>query len=399
MNILFLTGSYKKNHEILIQSIIRCLQHSGHTIDTEILPSKEYDCILIFNKKKLKFIKQNPIFRKVPVIFSFCISDTPHEYTVDLGLFDHTIIFEDSNSSIPLSSFNNKNFMNMIYYPWDKRNLNPEKDISDKPAIYVNIDNGYFGEMIFLKILPILNQLNHYDFYCQCSKNYRPLLNKNIKILDDKHDPIKYIQKSEMVIGSGYPIIMALLENKKAIVVGEKGFGGIVNHENLDHHFRNFFQGRNGGKYDEYIPLDLLKRSIEEPHIPSLAPNITAYLNANNLNFIHDIENIVDSYRIIHDNLRNIPLTLKKEYLLMHHNNRYWIVNHLLGTFHKRINESECAILSMFNKGCTPQMILEQYPEYESEVMEFINELIAMKILVRYYGNKDMRNKSRHIIE
>ena len=44
-------------------------------------------------------------------------------------------------------------------------------------------------------------------------------------------------------------------------------------------------------------------------------------------------------------------------------------------------------------------MILEQYPEYESEVMEFINELIAMKILVRYYGNKDMRNKSRHIIE
>lgn len=399
MTILLLAESYKKNHEILIQSIIRCLQRSGHNVDTEILSGKDYDCILIFNKKKLKTIKKNPIFKQVPVVFSFCASDTPNEYTADLDLFDHTIIFEDGSPGIPLSSFNNKSFMNMVYCHENKENLSPVKKKSDKPVIYVNIDNEYFGEMIFLKILPILNQLNHYDFYCHCTKNYRPLLNKNIKILDDKHYPIKYIQKSELVIGSGYPIIMALLENKKAIVVGEKGFGGIVNHENLNHHFRNFFQGRNGGKYNEYIPLDLLKRSIEEPHVPSLSENITEYLNSNNLNFINDIENIINSYRIIHDNLRNIPLTLKEEYLLMHHNNRYRIVNHLLGTFHKSINESECAILYMFNKGCTPQMILDEYPEYESEVMEFINELIAMKILVRYYGNKNMMNKSRNIIE
>lgn len=400
MNILFLADSYQKNHEILIESIIRCFQLSNHNVDMEIVPDKYYNCIFILNKKKIKVVKQNPSLKGVPVIFAFCVSDTSNEYTFDLNLFDHTIIFEDKTSSIPLSSFINNSFMNMIYVAdYNVDNVFVD-EISDRPAIYVNIDNNFLGETVFLKVLPIFNQLSKYDFYCYCTnKNYRPLLNKHIKILDDRHNPMEYIQKSEMVIGSGYSAIMGLLESKKTIVVGERGFGGIVNDENLGSHFSNFFQGRNGGKYDEYIPLDLLKRSIEDIGTPSLSKSIMEHLDSNNCNLISVIERVVSTCEMLNNNLKDIPLILKNEYLLMHYNNHYWIVNHLFGTFHKRINESECAILSMFSKGCTPQMILNEYPEYESEVMEFINELINMKVLTRFYGNDNMISRSRHIID
>ena len=400
MNILFLTDSYKKNHEILIRSIIRCLQHAGHDTDMEIQSGKDYDCIVLFNKKKTRLIRKCLSFRQIPVIFAFCVSDTAHEYTIDLDRFDHTLIFEDKISSVPLHPFNNKSFMHMMYCLHDKDDSAPAKETTDRPAIYVGIDKDYFGDTVFLKILPLLNQLSQYDFYC-CGihKNHRPLLNKNIKMLDDKHDPAVYIRKSEMVIGSGYPVITALLENKKAIVVGEKGFGGIVNRENLGHHFGNFFQGRNGGKYDEYIPLDLLKRSIEDTNTPFLSEDMRKYLDAGNSGFIDILQQVVESGRMIGNNLKNTPLILKKEYLLMRHDKSFRIVNHLLGTFHKRINESECAILSRFNRGCTPQTVLDEYPEYEPEVMEFIDELVAMKILTRFYGNENTINKSRHIIE
>lgn len=400
MNILFLADSYKKNHEILVQSIFRCLQRAGHRAETEIRPDVKYDCVLIFNKKNFSIVRQTPALGQVPVIFAFCISDTPREYTVDLGLFDHTIIFEDKTPSIPLHPFNNKSFMRMLYGSEVKVNTDPIKEIPGRPAIYVGIDNDYFGEVVFLKILPLLNQLSHYDFYCNyIHKNYRPLLNRNVKLLDRKHDPTTYIQKSRLVIGSGYTIIRALLANKKAIVTGEKGFGGIVNQENFGYHFNNFFQGRNGGKYDEYIPLDLLKKSIEDMHTPSLAEETRCCLEANQSYFIDTIERVVSDHRKMGSDWENTPLILKKEYLLMHHHNCYRIVNHLLGTFHKRINEAECAILSKFHQGCTPRSILDEYPEYETEITEFIHELIAMKILTCYEGKERTANKSRHVID
>lgn len=73
----------------------------------------------------------------------------------------------------------------------------------------------------------------------------------------------QWIEKADIVVGSGAIALEGVLHRKPVIVVGEYGFGGLLNPDNLIVHHRNNFQGRIGGRKDEYFPLDGLLKDIE----------------------------------------------------------------------------------------------------------------------------------------
>jgi hypothetical protein len=383
MKILFLSDAYKSTHHILIQGICEALEQNGHVIETHPEGVNSCDSILVLNRKKLK--QYVSIFKsiKVPVFYLLCYSDLEREYT-ESDTITQTIIFKDIVADVShfTMAFCVHSDMLLPHITIPSKKVNKEKKV-----IYVNIDTCYLGELTFLKLLPVLNRLTDCTVFYQSKAGVgRHWLNKHIQRVSDRQDVQELISKANLVIGSGFAAYSAIRQQKKTIVVGERGFGGIVTAETMAYHLSCFFQGRNGGKLDEYIPFPLLVKAIgdEIPNVEGACEQLLLLQKMNETRFIGAIEAIVSNSQSICINDASLTYIINPMLDIIKIKNRLWIVNRSFLKQYKYINESEAAVILSFSQATqTVADVLSRFSsEYQDEIREYIEELIAEKILV-----------------
>lgn len=389
MKILFLSHCYRTIHHLLVKEMKSCLEIYNHKVISKFNSDITYDCILVFNRKELK--KYQKVFDalKIPIVYLFCISDIAEEYPV-LEHVTKIIVLKDKILNVQHLFSSSLIYQEMIL-PINKTELKIQKSIiptksNDKHLIYVNIDDEYFGGMTFLKLLSLFNQLQGYEIRYQSNKGIRrQFVNKNIRLINSKCDIEDCINQAHIVIASGYTAYLAVMHEKKTIVVGEKGYGGLVTEDSLEYHMANFFQGRNGGKFDEYIPFPLMAKAIETdmPDVLKIRDKLLFLQNKNQKSWIQLIE-AIGSFSL----KECIDLTMiyifNPDYSLMKINKRIWIFKRIFRTLYKSINESESAVICAFQKPNSIHGVLSRFPaEYEKDIREYIDELIAKKILIR----------------
>jgi hypothetical protein len=386
MEALFLSSSYKTIHQILIKGICECLEKSNYKVSNEFNPNIKYDCIFVFNRKKLEQHKELLKTTHAPVIYMFCLSDIASEYCVS-DAATQTLVFKDkvlNMQNLPVMSLIYQDMLlptNYFHNKEHSQSTNINESAKKNPLIYLNIDNDYFGDLIFLKLLPVLNTLYNYDIYYQSKQGIgRYLLNQHIKLVRNQQNIEEWLDKSDIVIGSGFVAYEAVKRSKKTIIVGEKGYGGLVAEENLEYHLSTFFQGRNGGKFDEYIPLQRLPKAIETETVDTqkIIEKLSFLQTQNEQKFIQLVEKVKKGCS---DNA-NTSYILNYNYEITKKNSRYWLSKLGFNKLYKPINESECAIILTFREPHTIQGALTLFPtEYEEVIKEYINELIVDKIL------------------
>jgi len=391
MEILFLSCRYKAIHYLLVEGINECLENNKCRVSTEFNPTTKYDCVLVFNRKVLEQYEEILKTVKTPVIYMFCMSDIVKEYCVSDAI-DYTLVFKDKilNTehllSVPLI------YRDMVL-PADKiypqtANNNEASRPKKPPVIYLNIDDEYFGDLFFFKILPFLNLLHNYEIYYQSKKGIgRQVMNKHIRFVKSQKNIEDSIDKSDIVIASGLVAYRSVQRGKKTIVIGEKGYGGLITEENLEYHISNFFQGRTGGKFDEAIPPQLLLRSIvseEAPDPQKIIKKLSFIQSQNGKEFVSLIEKVRDfDKKNYSDEMNTTYYILNPNYEITKKKSRIWLSKRGFNKLYKPVNESEATVILTFRKPHTlPEALNTFSQEYTEDIKEYIHELIAKKILV-----------------
>lgn len=381
MKILLLPNLHMKKYGLLTIAIKQIINDKEYFVEEEVNPATIYDYIITFDKKNISRIKK--IYgNKSKIIYITCISEVAHEYIFNEASIHKRIIFLDKKCTLNLVGVNANIVMNML-----APNFSLDKIINqakvDKPGIYIDIDNDMLNSDVFLKILPLINALADYQIYLYTkNRTITSLKNKHIKILKDVDEIITHINNSDIVIGSGYPALLACKLKKKVIVVGERGYGGLVTGTNIQAFYLNFFQGRNGGKLDEYIPLQLLRKDVEavvSEQEKQLLLEKLQQLETENINsFLSIFENhIPDTSKIDKKYTINPCYTVKKV------NRYFYIIDINIGKQIKRINESECLIMMEFLNSNNMSALFKKYPvEYKNDIYQFVEELIQNKYLI-----------------
>ncbi|GHV56205.1 hypothetical protein FACS1894182_02270 [Bacteroidia bacterium] len=386
MEVLFLSHSYKKIHFELVKGMTACLERNNHRVSREFDSSVTYDCILTFNRKALKHYQATCTVPEIPIIYLFCLSDIAEEYPV-ADTITKTIVLKDKILNIQHLSGAPLIYQDMVLPLCISRNQ-PESALTqpdDKPVLYVNIEDDYLGQFTFLKLLPVLNLFHHYDIYYQSRKGIsRRYLNKHIRLINAKRDVEDCISRANVVIASGHAAYLAVQQGKKTIVVGEKGYGGLVTEENLEYHTGNFFQGRNGGKFDEPVPFPLLSQAIEAdmPDTRKIADQLAWLQNQNQKQWIQLIETVI-SIAGKKTGDQTLSYILNPEYNVTRKKRRLWLSKQAFWKLHLSVNESEAVVISAFREPHAISDVLNLFPEqYKDVIQDYIGELVAEKVLI-----------------
>ena len=388
MKILFLAHIYKEKHSLLVKGISEVLHRQKCTVDHEPQESVLYDCILVLNQKALKKYKTVLQKQQAPVIYLFCLSDIAEEYIAH-SVVTKTMIIKDKILNISLL-FPRAFYLDMILPTPIPSKPTPT---NEKPLLYIHIENDYLGEITFLKILPLLNQLDNYAVHYQSSKSIgRHLLNPHIKVIPHKQNIFDQISQADMVIGSGMIAALAVQQGKKTIVIGEKGYGGVVTDDHLEYHISNCFQGRNGGKFDEMVPSQLIVKAIasESNDAKRTIERLSTLQAINENKFIRAIEKMVSTSHRVRINDVTLKYMFNPDYSFIKKKKRVWLYKRVFGTLYKSINESEYVVVSTFMQPQSIQDALSMFPvEYKEHIGEYIQELITEKILLPVETEKD----------
>jgi len=382
MKVLFLSHIYKGKHDILIKGISEVLNSHNYSIDYEPQESVAYDCIFVFNRKILQ--KYETMLCKVqsPVIYLFCLSDVAEEYIVS-NLITQTIIIKDT----VLNTFHFSDALVLYQDMFFPSYIIPPKSIhhNEKPLIYIRIENNFLDELTFFKLLPLLNQIDNYMIHYQSNCVNGHLINPHIKIIPRKQDIREKINKADMVIGSGIIAVFAIQQGKKTVVVGERGYGGLVTNENLEYHISNCFQGRNGGKLDENIPHSLVVKDIEaaKNDTKEILEQFSLIQTKSGNKFIQQIEKTILTNNRIRINDSTLKYLFNPDYDIFKRKRRIWLSKQIFNTLYKSVNESESAVICAFKQPHSIPEVLNKFPSiYEKDINEYIHKLIEEKILI-----------------
>ena len=228
------------------------------SIEKYIIPPTEKilpDIVIAFNRGGLRIAKKIYTNFNIPIIYSFCYSELNNEYNGKWGEWDHLFVINDStnfNKRIFPDEFTTIFNLNnppceFILYQADKTNL----------IFRVEFDDVYPINSIFAGLAPAFNNLPHIKFQITGARIYPSIyFNANVKFSNVTTFNVN------LIIGSGQIIEKAIAHSIPCIVVGARGFGGLITKVNFEKQIESGFQGRIGGEIGEYIPAKVLVDEI-----------------------------------------------------------------------------------------------------------------------------------------
>lgn len=384
---ILLLSHIKRHVHLFTISTVKELLEQNYTVDTELTVGQIYDCIIIFNRKHLVTIKNNDSLKNVPLIYMFCMSDIVTESITDPSLVDHIFVFNDSLVSNSLPLFSQSTLLPMISIP-PSGQKSDEQSVNRGGVIYIDIDSKVPISQPLQKILHFLNSLDSYRIICYSENNaYKSLVNQHVKIVTNRDRINEYIGLSDIVIGSGYSIMRGIQLGKKTIIVGDKGYGGLVSIENLQNQYLNYFQGRDGGQIGEFIPMNLLSMDMKsQANVDEIKEKLFELIEAQERKVLKEIERIINASKQLSQYRSTLKFKMNTDFIISKDKgNKLHLINWCLYKLHKRFNESECVVLLDFREPTIIENVLNKYPiEYRSEISKFIEDLIRMKLILPF---------------
>lgn len=407
MNIIFILPQIKNSCNLEHSNIIlRSICNKENTVDiivlseksileslyTDILSkvnvvydpkllTKPYDVVIGTEQETLKEFRQIYFSRKLPHIL---IPNTRDMNVID-PMFQVSDAIIITSEEIPP----HLNFKGWSYQQEIRNNIDIQEKVNSKNVTRLLVYGDYH---LHYELAFWLNSLAKVEITTiWLSKPPHQLYNSHIQSLFiNDIDVEKLVEESSIVIGSGNIIEAAILNKIPAIVLGERGFGGLVSSENIDTLYKYKFSGRAGGAIREHIPIKLVIYSLEKANsISNSQLNETQrYIQEKNgelqNKLIKTIEEILKRDKELNNPL-NCKLQLSPSFLLAKFSENKYVLTHLpSGRVFGHLGNEEAKIIQFFNKSKLVKNALEEssYKEEPEEFLSFIDMLLHNKIFV-----------------
>ena len=282
------------------------------------------------------------------------------------------------------------------------------------------------GYSLLYQFVPLLNALASSEFAVfHNEKPLLPLFNKNVSFISRKETDFETLfSESDLIIGSGETIYKGIASEKPCIVVGERGYGGVVILQNFDWQLKTNFQGRIGGYLNEHIPVALLTNDIQktiqlvftnttleelpesadENNEPVEKPVTDNTAKEKREQEIREMKGLLDKefdetrkqwnncfstvirqYKQRKNNLRNTKIKVSDTFVLIAFSDEKFVLTYnVTRKVHSDFGKPVADIISTFGEGCVVQDALKScgYTDDAEMFLEFINMLLDEKILV-----------------
>lgn len=329
MRILFIhKEKLTSEQEIFVQQLMHAFIKCGFHIIDAMSSIAKCDCILLYETYMLDaVIKQNKIYN-LPIICCLRNSDVVNNYNkLNVEKIDFFFLFEDraKNNIFPFQKLSSSFFM-----PFDGEYKETNTTKGKPKNIYVNIGETASQEMT-LQLVRLFNQLTCCNIIFQTKyKQLSSVLNGNIKIIDNKEDIPLLIQQCDVVAGTGYAALYAILSNKPCIVIGEKGYGGIISENNLKEQYHSFFQGRIGGRYLEMLPNNLIVEDLQigvNNNGERIFDLLIQFANQLQKDLKQELKEIVRLKKMVNNQLMQVTFVFNSDFTVFKSSDKYWIMN------------------------------------------------------------------------
>lgn len=240
---------------------------------------------------------------------------------------------------------------------------------------------------VLMGLLPLLNIYVDYEINILTPNPYRlkDIINAHIKLSTEKNRG-RLIEEADVLIAEGHTALKGVMQQKPVLVLGEYGFGGLVERDNVKEQYRTGFAGRLGGVKGEYLPLPMIDFEIKKVldcQVNGLKETADA-LNECCQEAADKLLKSVSFFANLSQQKEKVFLQ-KNHYMDYIYNNEgcYWVVDKVYRKFLFEIDEKEKCIVDYFE---TPQKLSLVYEEMKDnmlheEIEKSVNELLKYKLL------------------
>lgn len=366
--------SFKYN--ILYESVFQMM----NDVTELTVSNNNYDaeCLICVGNLTTEVIAKKRTNKCAVIRFLFR-SDISKNFYTDETLINYTFWVNDLDINILYPYLQTSSKIEVPFNLYAKEPCIQKKENAEFD-IYVNIGETLYADSALFKILRTLNRLTHYNIVvCSKNKDFVNFTNANVRIEDSFCAIEEHVKKSRIVIGAGYPILYAIKYRKPFIVVGERGYGGIPNSNNIKHYFREFFQGAIGGRFDGPLPENLVYEDIlniqngEYNNSSEFGEILSSYIG----NIYYKVKIIIISIIKANQNANDANLQFNSDYTIIEGNGHYWLLNRFTRLIIKKLDSSEMSFLKYY---IDPTQDNENRPQLsEDKVIELIDNKVLLQ--------------------
>lgn len=345
--------------------------------------AEPFDIILTCSPTRLAEALSLKRFHKAPVVGCFYKSELTRLYGSDFSEIDFSYILRDVDIRIMFPFFYSSE---EIAVPWAVRpESRQEAGVATsrhaRRKLLVCIHEIFHSNCTVLKFFQQLNKLTQADITIDSdAPNLQLAANPHIRIEPLGPRLEQTVAESDAVVGSGAAIVFAIRHNVPFAIVGERGYGGIPDNTNFQLHYRSFFQGRLGGKFDDPVPARLLDEDIramleasaDHAQFRAYAHNEIMALASGMARRFDALAGFYDDFK--RNSIDAQQLAFNPDMTIVKGKGAYWLLNRFTRQIICSLDEAYASLAVGFAQGKPPRL--------SEENRHIIAELIENRILM-----------------
>lgn len=305
---------------------------------------------------------------------------------IDLGFF-----LPNGNNRLEEILINNFSLKKLLLFPIKIYEKEPLKSRSNNKCknILIDLNVNALNQTTIINMIIVLNEI------------------PNVRItVFDKNWPIFYLNGEtniinrneldfnlfDLIISHKNTAILATLNQIPCIVVGEYGYGGLINSINIKSLFSNSFNGRVGGYFNEQIPVKILRSDIHyvlfnnnsqssENNIHNILKDL---LITTTKNFLNDINGFLKSNQISIEKLSNVKFKKNSHFETLRISDEKWVIVDKCNKAFFEIENNEKTIIDNFNEAISLKNLSEIFPEIGLEKLKnFILKIYTNRLILK----------------
>lgn len=360
---------------------------SYNIISFDCIDTSFYDIIFLFNYSHFNKFKQT----NKPIIW---IDNLEDQKRLMSGIQCHKLVdaifFIDNGMHKDLLSFLPQTFFKPIILLPSTNDFYSIKSQDKSKKILVDINADNYSNIQLYSIISALNLLPWLSIDIKTNLSFQSIINSNIHVINNiaNNELIEY----SLVIANKSTAATAILLGIKCIIIGEKGYGGIVNKENIEQLNNLNFNGRVGGYIGETIPLKLLIQDIVTATKSNETKNyhnkikkiLQNFQSKQTENLKTYIDSMMNNYYMLKMDIQSAVIKFNYFYQTSQSSEKEWIIKDAFGKFQFNIGVNEYKLISEFKKPTQVKEAIEKlgFINNSDIAISFIKELLINKILI-----------------
>lgn len=364
------------------------------TTQLSALKSRFFDVVIAIGIKGFEKVKEFVRKEKLPLVYVVTNKNGTLRFPESFSLISHVVV---SHKSQFLKSFFYNGFVNVLSLPLVMPAGNTTYSLTGKVPVllFVATINMFKGPQA-IQMVRLINFLTGFKVKLVLPDPFPNIFNSNtdaISINDVDIDTL--VSGSDIVIGEGEIIEKAILFCKPAIIVGERGYGGILTKTSFTDQYKSAFQGRIGGGLEEHIPEKLIIDDIL--NVIDWGNDKVDGMVADNFNLLENtnkeiseqwnglIKAVVEKHNAYALHPKRTKLKLNQAFKINKLSETSYVLSEVITRkYHSTVEREECDIIRMFQQGKVVEEALTEagYDDEPEVFFSFIDELVKEKILI-----------------